>query len=224
MHVLHAEAHDTVLAGARAALPVALLVAIFGAYFGMLAPTAGISPLAALAMSATTFAGSAQFAVISVLADGGSLAAAVAAAVLLNARYGPIGASVAPALRGGPLRRLALAQLVVDESWALATGPRGHVAAARLAGAGLTLYIGWLLGTALGLAIGRSLADPAAFGLDAAFPALFLGLLAPRLRTGAGRAAAIAGLAIALTLVPFTPAGVPIVAAAAGALIGWRRT
>ncbi len=214
--------NDSFRSGARDALPITLLVTVFGASFGVLAPSAGLSPLAALAMSATTFAGSAQFAVVSILADGGGLLAAVSAALLLNARYGPIGATVAPALRGSPLRRLAFAQLVVDESWALAAAPGGRIAAHRLAGAGLMLYGGWLAGTAAGVTLGRTLADPAALGLDAAFPALFLGLLAPRLSTARGRAAALAGLTIALLLVPWTPAGVPIVAASAGALAGWR--
>jgi predicted branched-subunit amino acid permease len=173
-------------------------------------------------MSGTTFAGSAQFAAASVLADGGGLLAAVAAALLLNARYGPIALSVAPSLSGPRRWRFVVAQLVVDESWAIAAGADGRIAARRLVGAGLAIYLGWVAGTVVGVAAGSALTDPETLGLDAAFPALFLGLLAPRLRDARSRSAAIAGAVIALALVPFTPPGVPIVAAALGSLAGVR--
>lgn len=219
-----ADPSDAFLAGARAAAPIALAVAVFGASFGVLAPAAGFSPAAALIMSATTFAGSAQFAAVSVLAEGGSLAAAVAAALLLNARYGPIGLSAAPALRGGPVRRFFAAQLLVDESWAIAAGTSGRIAPRRLLGAGVALYLGWVAGTAIGLAAGTAVASPAELGLDAAFPALFLGLLAPRLRSPAGRRAAAAGAVIGLALTPVAPPGVPIIAAALGAFTAAGRS
>jgi hypothetical protein len=106
-------------AGARAVLPLMPAVAAFGAYFGVLAQAAGMGATALLVMSATTFAGSAQFAVVSVLGAGGTAAAAIVAAVLLNARYGPIALAAAQVFRGGRLRRLLEAQLLVDESWAL---------------------------------------------------------------------------------------------------------
>lgn len=222
MHVLSASPTSSVRLGARAALPVAVIVAIFGASFGVLARTAGFAPVAAVAMSATTFAGSAQFAAVSVLADGGSLAAAVTAALLLNARYGPLGIAVAPAITGSPLRRLLAAQLVVDESWALATLPGGRTDFRRLAGAGLTLYAGWVLGTLAGALAGSAVADPAALGLDAAFPALFLGLLAPRLASAPARRAALLGAVVAFALTPLLPPGLPIVLAALAAFAGVR--
>lgn len=223
MHVLSASPTSSVRLGARAALPVAVIVAIFGASFGVLARTAGFAPVAAVAMSATTFAGSAQFAAVSVLADGGSLAAAVTAALLLNARYGPLGIAVAPAISGSALRRLLAAQLVVDESWALATEPGGRTDFRRLAGAGLTIYVGWVLGTLAGALLGTAVADPAALGLDAAFPALFLGLLAPRLAAGTARWVALGGALIATALTPVLPPGLPIVLASVAAFTGVTR-
>src|SRR5918996_254028 len=108
-----------ILAGARAAAPIAIAAATFGASFGILARDAGMGVAAPIAMSVTTFAGSAQFAVASVLESGGAVAAAIAAAVLLNLRYLAVGMSVAPSLEGGKLRRLAEAQPAVDESWAI---------------------------------------------------------------------------------------------------------
>src|SRR4030095_13405030 len=112
-------------------------------------------------------------------------------AVLLNARYGPIGLSVAPVVGGAWWRRLLLGQLVVDESWAIANRGNGSFDLQRLLGAGAVLYLVWVTSTAVG-ALGASvLADPKALGLDAAFPALFLALLWPQLRER--RAAAAAG-------------------------------
>jgi predicted branched-subunit amino acid permease len=82
--------------GVRAALPLGLADLAFGTWFGVLAHAAGMGNVAAVVMSATTFAGSAQFAAASVLGAGGAVAAAVTAAVMLNLRYGPIGLSAAP--------------------------------------------------------------------------------------------------------------------------------
>jgi 4-azaleucine resistance transporter AzlC len=208
-------------AGARAVLPIALAVAMFGASFGILARDAGMGIAAPIVMSVTTFAGSAQFAVASVLDDGGALAAAIAAAVLLNLRYLAIGVSVAPSLRGSAARRLAEAQLVVDESWAIAQRD-GRIDRERLIGAGAVLMLCWCVGTVAGVLGGSALGDPEDYGLDAMFPALFLALLAGQLTSRRTRAAALAGGLIALALTPLAPPGVPIVAAAAGAVLALR--
>ena len=117
--------------------------------------------LASVVMSATTFAGSAQFAAVSVLSAAGSVGAAATAAVLLNARYVPIGISVASVLRGGPLRRFVEAQLVVDESWAFSRRRDGSFDRGLLIGAGLVLYTCWVLGTAAGASGGEATAAAA---------------------------------------------------------------
>lgn len=209
--------------GARTVAPLAVAVLGFGVSFGVLARAAGMGAFAPLVMSATTFAGSAQFAAVSVLGDGGSVAAAVAAAILLNARYGPIGASVAPWLSGRTWSRFLRAQLVVDESWAVAAEGEGRFDPRVLVGAGLLLYAAWVVGTAVGAVGGGSLADPESLGLDAAFPALFLALLLPQLSTRRALVAALLGGAIALVLIPLTPPGIPIIAGGAACLLGVRR-
>jgi predicted branched-subunit amino acid permease len=173
-------------------------------------------------MSATTFGGSAQFAAASILGTGGGVAAAVVAGTLLNARYVPIGVTVAGEFEGNPLRRLLQAQLIVDESWALSRRD-GSYDVRLLVGAGMVMYCTWVGGTALGALVGDALGDPKRYGLDAAFPALFLALLVPQVRTRPALAAALGGGAIALVLIPFVPAGVPIVAATAACLVGWTR-
>jgi len=209
--------------GARAVAPLAVAVLGFGISFGLLARSAGMGWLAPIVMSATTFAGSAQFAAVSILGAGGTVAAAVAAAVLLNLRYGPIGVSVAPWLDGPAWWRFLRAQLVVDESWALAAEGEGRFDLRILVGAGLLLYVSWVAGTAIGTFGGEALGDPKTLGLDAAFPALFLALLLLQLRNRRTIVAAILGGAIALALTPVAPAGVPIIAASAACLIGLAR-
>jgi 4-azaleucine resistance transporter AzlC len=207
-----------VVAGARSVAPLAVAVLAFGASFGILARDAGMGIAAPIVMSLTTFAGSAQFAVASVLDDGGALAAAIAAAVLLNLRYLAIGVSVAPSLRGSASRRLVEAQLAVDESWAVSQR-EGRVDRDRLVGAGTVLMLAWVAGTIGGVLGGSALGDPEDYGLDAMFPALFLALLVGQLHGPRARIAAVLGALIALALTPLVPPGVPIVAAAAGAVI-----
>jgi 4-azaleucine resistance transporter AzlC len=209
--------------GVRASVAVAATVWFFGASFGLVARASGMGVAAPLVLSATTFAGSAQFALTSILAGSGSAVAAIAAAVLLNARYAPISISVAPLFHGPRLRRLLESQLIVDESWALSSRGDGRFDRRLLIGAGLLLYAAWVSGTVVGVFAGKALGDPKALGLDGAFPALFLALLVPQLRSRTAREAALLGGAIALVLIPVTPPGVPIVAASAACLLGLRR-
>jgi predicted branched-subunit amino acid permease len=213
-----------VRAGIRIAAPLLPAAAALGASFGVLAHTAHMSALAAVVMSGTTFAGSAQVAAVSVLGAGGGVAAAVLAALLLNVRYAPIGITVAHAFHGSVLRRFAESQLVVDESWALAGGGTPGFNRRALLGVGGALWVAWVGGTALGALAGQAIGDPSAFGLDGAFAALFTALLAAQLRGQAPIAAATTGALIAAILIPFTPPGVPIIAATAAVLLGWRRT
>jgi 4-azaleucine resistance transporter AzlC len=208
--------------GVRTAAAVAATVWFFGASFGLVARSSGMGVLAPLLMSATTFAGSAQFAVASILGGSGAALAAIAAAVLLNARYAPISISVAQLFHGPRLRRLAESQLIVDESWALA-GRGGRFDRRILIGAGLLLYAAWVSGTAVGVVAGDALGDPKDLGLDGAFPALFLALLVPQLRSRRAVVAAVVAGAIALALIPVTPPGTPIVAASVACLLGLRR-
>ena len=137
--------------GAVTAVPLAIAVGLFGVSFGVLSATSGgMGALPAVVMSATTFAGSAQFAAASVFTSGGGPLTAIVAALLLNARYLPIGVSVARFLPGGPLRRFLAAQLVVDESWAIAAQGGGQFDPNRLIGAGVVMWVAWVCGTSVG--------------------------------------------------------------------------
>jgi 4-azaleucine resistance transporter AzlC len=210
--------------GAKRIAPFSVAAFAFALSFGVLAPTAGMGSLEAIVMSATTFAGSAQFAAASILGVGGGVGSAIVAATLLNTRYAPISVSVAPIFVGGPLRRLLESQLIVDESWALSKRPDGRYDRRLLVGGGLLLYVCWVGGTAVGVLAGDALGDPNALGLDAAFPALFLALLVTQVHSRRALAAAVLGGLIALVLLPVAPAGVPIVAASAACLLGWKQS
>ncbi len=196
---------------------------IFGASFGVLAQAAGLGTVAPIVMSATTFAGTAQFAAASVLGTGGGAFAALGAAALLNLRYAPISFTVAPAMTGSVLSRLLQSQLIVDESWAVAQEGGGRVNRRMFIAAGLVLYACWTSGTTIGVLGAELVGNPARFGIDAAFPALFLALLIPLLKTRQTVAAAILGALIALAFVPFAAAGVPIMLASLACLIGLRK-
>jgi predicted branched-subunit amino acid permease len=175
-------------------------------------------------MSVIVFAGSAQFTAIAIVAAGGTVGAAVVAAALINSRFLPMGVALGPSLPGGPLRRFAQGQAIVDASWALASRGDGTFDRWVLFGSTGVQYVGWVLGTLIGAFGGSVLDDPAALGLDAVYPAFFLALLIHEARDGRARGVAALGAAIALALVPFAPPGVPVLAASLAALVGLTRS
>lgn len=200
----------------RDGVVMGLALSVFGVAFGVLATTSGLSVAQACASSLLLFTGASQFTVVTILGAGGTGVAAASAALLLAARNGLYGLAMAPYLPRPLGRRLLAAQLVIDESTALATAQRDPAdrASAFLAG-GLSVYVFWNLGTLVGAAGGSVIGDPAALGLDAAFPAGFVALVAPLLRhSRAARVAAATGSVLALIAVPFTEPGVPILVAA----------
>lgn len=210
------------VAGARESAPLAVAVGLFGVPFALLAREAGLTPAAAVVMSATAFAGSAQFASVAVLEAGGGTAAAVLSAVLLNSRYLPMGVTVAPHVNGPAARRLLVGQFVVDESWAVAQTSRG-LDVARLLGAGVLLYTAWVTGTLAGALASAALPAATTLGIDGAFPALFLALLVRTVRDRTSAWIALMGAGIALALTPLLPPGIPLLLCATAALIGLVR-
>lgn len=205
-------------------LVLGLAVGAFGVSFGILAVTSGLSVAQSCAMSLLAFTGASQFAAVGVVAAGGSTAAALGGALLLAARNGAYGLALSDVVRGRLPTRLVGAQLVIDESTAMALSQ--HDPADRRRGfwlAGLSVFVFWNIGTLIGALGGSAIGDPATYGLDAAFPAGFVALVVPHLRSVDGRWAAAIGVAVALLLVPFVPAGVPILAATVAVLVGLRR-
>lgn len=206
--------------GLRTGAPFAVASSVLALSFGVVAREAGFSAVGAIVMSAVVFAGSAQFAAVAIFAAGGGIPAALGAAALMNSRFLPMGVALGPSLPGGSLRRALQGQAVVDSSWAMAMDGGGRFDRWFMFGHTATQYVGWTLGTAAGALAGGALADARTLGLDAVFPAFFIAILVAELRDSRGRAMALAGAAVALALVPFTPPGVPVLAASAVALAG----
>jgi predicted branched-subunit amino acid permease len=209
--------------GARRAAPVGVAVLVDGLAFGVVATGLGIAPAATVAMSALVFSGTAQFTALGVLGSGGGVLPATLAAVLTGARSVPMGLAVGPVLGGGRVWRALSAQLVVDESWAIGQVGPGRWDARLLVGAGLVIWVTWLAGTTLGVVGAGAIDEPQELGLDAAFPALFLALLAPQLRSSRAATASVASGLLVLALMPIAPPGVPILAASVVCLAGLAR-
>lgn len=208
-------------AGFRAGVPFAVASFVLAATFGVLAhPLMGT--VAPIVMSVIVYAGSAQFGALAVLAAGGGPVAAVLAGTLLNMRYLPMGIALGPSVEGSAHKRFLVGQGMIDFSWAAAAREGGRFDWRFMLGATAPAYPCWVAGTVLGVLAGEWIGDPERLGLDAIFPAFFLALLLSG-EVSAGRRAIVAallGAAVALALVPFAPAGLPVIAACLGALIG----
>lgn len=208
--------------GVRLGVPFAVVGFVLSLSFGVLATQAGFSPLQAIVASTIVFAGSAQFAALAIVSAGGGIPAALAAGAMMNSRFLAMGIALAPSLTGGPLRRALTGQAVVDSSWVLASRGDGTFDRGLLLGSTAPQYLTWVLGSVVGAFAGDVIGDPGRFGLDAIFPTFFLGLLITEMADPRRRVAALLGAGVALALVPFTPPGVPVLAAATAAIIGLR--
>jgi 4-azaleucine resistance transporter AzlC len=203
----------------RAAIGIGLYAMAFGASFGAISVASGLTLGQTMVLSLVMFTGASQFAFVGVAASGGSPFAAVPAALLLGVRNAFYGVPMSEILHPRGYARLWSAHFVIDETTAMAISqetPRAR----RFAfwATGVILFCLWQLGTLAGALVGRAV-DPAAIGLDAAAPAVFLALLWPMLRRTEARWVALGGAAVALVLIPVAPPGIPVVAAALAALV-----
>lgn len=210
----------------RDALSVAVTVGAYGVAFGAAGVAAGFTVLQTCLFSLLAFTGASQFAAVGVVAAGGAGLGAVVAAALLSTRNALYSLQMAPRLEVTGWRRFLAAHLTIDESTnvALAQAP-GGIAAVRhgfwLTGSGVFIF--WNIFTLLGALGAKSLGNAAAWGLDAAVPAAFLGLLWPRLRDARVRVIAGFGAVFALVMTPILPSGTPIIATVVVAVVaGWR--
>jgi 4-azaleucine resistance transporter AzlC len=205
----------------NSAAGIGIAVGVYGVSFGVLAVAAGLSVAQACVMSMLVFTGASQFAFVGVLAAGGGALAAMGPAVMLALRNAAYGLSLAPLMPRRLRDRALAAHLVIDESTAMARAEDDPDTARRaFLATGISVWVCWNAGTLAGALLGGGLGDPRALGLDAMFPAAFLALLAPQLRRPGAPVAAVAGAVIALALIGFAPAGVPVVAALAGVAPG----
>lgn len=203
---------------------ISLAAFAVGVSFGAIAIASDMPAWAVIAMSLIVFAGGSQFMAVG-LVTAGNPVAAVFAGLLLNARHLPFGLAVADAVGPGWRRQLVGSHILIDESVAFTmarSDPAGRRRAYWLTGG--ALFVTWNVGTVLGVLLGGSVGDPAALGLDAAFPAGLIALLLPSLRDRDTRNVALAGAAIAVLTTPLLPAGLPVLLALGGLLLlVWRR-
>jgi 4-azaleucine resistance transporter AzlC len=203
----------------RDALSIGLATGVYAVSFGVLSVAAGFSVAQTCVMSLVAFTGASQFTFVSMMGVGGSVATALPPAVLLAARNGIYALSLGSVLRRGWWRRALDAHLVIDESTAMAQAQREP--ADRRRGFRLTavaVFACWNAGTLAGALAGGLLGEPRAFGMDAIFPAVFLALLVPQVRSRTALGVALAGAAIAALLLPIAPAGVPVMASVLAAV------
>lgn len=202
----------------RAAVGIGLYAGAFGASFGAVAVGSGLSLLQTVVLSLVMFSGASQFAFVGVAAAGSPLTA-IPTALLLGVRNAFYGVTLSEILVPRRWRRLVTAHFVIDETTAMAVGQTGRPAQRYAFWAcGLILCTLWNVGTLVGALLGGAV-DVADFGLDAAAPAVFLALLWPSLRRRSARWVALGGGVVAFVLIPLAPAGVPVIAAAAVALL-----
>jgi 4-azaleucine resistance transporter AzlC len=204
---------------ARNAVSIGVATAVYAVSFGVLSVAAGFSVLQTCVMSLVCFTGASQLTFAAVIGAGGGVAGALPPALLLAGRNALYAFSLRGVLTGTVPKRALRAQVVVDETTAMAHAQTTLAAKRRAFDlTALCLFTAWNLGTLAGALAGRGLGNPRDYGLDAVFPAMFLALLAPQLRGPDGMRAAAAGALIALALVTVAPAGVPIIASALGAV------
>ena len=201
----------------RTGLGVGVATGAYALSFGALGVAAGLSIVQTCALSVLVFTGGSQFALVGVIGGGGAPASGAASAVLLGARNALYGVRLAPLLEVRGVRRLAAAQLTIDESTAVALANEDRGTRAGRLGfwvTGLAIFVLWNLGTLVGAIAGSAVGDPRDYGLDAAAPAAFLALLWPRLRDHSTWSIAVVSAAVALAAVPLVPAGLPVLVAA----------
>ena len=212
----------------RDSLAVAIPVGSYGAAFGAASISAGFSVVQTSLLSLLLFSGASQFAVVGVMGAGGSALSAIATGSLLGLRNGLYGMRMAPILALRGLKKIVGAQITIDESTGVALNQESRGIEASKYGfwaTGIGVYIFWNLFTLMGALGAQAIGDPSAWGLDAAVPAAFLGLVWPRLIDNKSRAVAVCAALLALLLVPIAPAGVPIIATVSLAIIfGWKRS
>jgi len=203
----------------RDGIAVGIATGAYGISFGAVSVASGLSVWQSCALSLLVFTGASQFALVGVIGTGGTPLFAAVSGLLLGTRNALYGLKVNPLVGWRGAKRVAAAHLVIDESSAMTiTRTTQEQARAGFLSTGLSVFVLWNLATLAGAIAGNSLGDPRRYGLDAAVGGAFLGLLWPRLNTTRNRVAALLGAAVALSLVPLTPAGVPVLAASVVAL------
>ena len=207
-------------------LSVSFTVGLYGVAFGAASIAAGFSLLQTCLLSLLTFSGASQFAVVGVIGAGGSALSAITTASLLGIRNMLYAMRMAPILKVRGFTKIIAAEVTIDESTGVAIGQESLGAEAMKHGfwlTGIGVYIFWNFFTVLGAFGAQAMGNPSAWGLDAAVPAAFLGLVWPRLIGNFERSLAASSLILAIVLSPILGAGLPIISTALLAVaFGWQ--
>jgi predicted branched-subunit amino acid permease len=197
---------------------VGLATGLYGVSFGAIGSAAGLSVPAVLLLSILMFSGASQFAFVGIIAAGGAPITAISSAWLMGVRNSFYALRLSPIIGPRGLWRLLAAQLTIDESNAVSAaqdGLRNQKLGFWLTGGAVFAF--WNAATLLGALAGNLIGSVETWGLDGAAAAAFLGLLWPRLKNNLLLAGV--GALVALIAIPLTPAGVPVLLAAAVALL-----
>jgi predicted branched-subunit amino acid permease len=208
----------------RDAIGIGVATGAYALSFGAISTAAGLNLLQTVGLSVLMFTGASQFALVGIVGAGGSVWAGAATAALLGTRNALYGLRLASILEAKGLHRFVTSHFVIDESTAMAIA-RDNAVESRQAfwATGIAIFILWNLGTLIGALATHAVPNPKVLGLDAAPPAAYLALLAPRLRAREPIVIALLAAAAAMSVLPFVPTGVPlIIVAVLVALIGLR--
>jgi 4-azaleucine resistance transporter AzlC len=160
--------------------PLILGLIPFALLFGTLAAQKGLSPLEVVLMCLTVYAGGAQFVSIDVWATPVPVLAVVLATALANSRYLLMGAALRAHVRDlpWPARAWYLA-IHSDETWALGLKRAAHtpLSVGYVIGLTVIFYLNWPFWCGVGAVLGGAIEDPARFGADFMFVAMFIGLI-----------------------------------------------
>ncbi len=161
--------------------PMLLAYAPVSALWGAAATAQGLSPLEAILMSGIVYSGAGQFVAIDLLRSGTATSLLVFAVATVALRHVLMSASIARHITHFPALRTSILMFwLTDEAWAILERRAQHerLTPAYFLGASFPLWPTWILFAALGAAVGQTLGDGAKFGLDFAFAAMFIAVLA----------------------------------------------
>ena len=177
------------MAGVRDTFPLLLGAFPFGLIYGAVAVTSGLSPAAAMAMSAFVFAGSAQFIAVGLVSAQTPVAIIILTTFIVNLRHMLYSATLLPYLKDLPQRwRIPLAFWLTDETFAVAVHrfQRPDSSACKhwyQLGSSIAMYLNWQLWCFIGLVLGNRIPDASSWGLDVAMPVTFIGMIIPFVKT-----------------------------------------
>ena len=183
-----------------------------GIAFGVAARGAGLSAIEAQTMSLLVFSAAGQVGALALFNAGLPKLLLIGTAMALNAQLLLLGLTTGRQLRPRWPARLGTAFFLTDAAFAVAAGA-GRLRLPVIVGAGVSMYLAWNGGTALGLTVGTGLLAIRGLGIDFVLPLIFLALLIPLLRSRPALGVAIIAGGGTLLLTRVIPSGLAVLIA-----------